>query len=49
MKNMCASAGISILFNQVRYEHPHHKIANAFLSIRYFFFCKNVRGFEQGV
>ncbi|MGM9562614.1 MAG: hypothetical protein ACI3VQ_00875, partial [Faecousia sp.] len=25
MKNMCVSAGISILFNQVRYEHPHHE------------------------
>ena len=25
MKNMCVSAGISILFNQIRYEHPHHK------------------------
>ena len=27
MKNMCVSAGISILFDQVRYEHPHQKKA----------------------
>jgi hypothetical protein len=25
MKNMCVSAGILILFNQIRYEHSHHE------------------------
>ncbi len=27
---MCVSAGISILFNQVRYEHPHQKAVSTF-------------------
>ena len=30
---MCVSAGISLLFNQVRYEHPHHEKSNCILQL----------------
>ena len=42
---MCVYAGISILFNQVRYEHPHHKKEVLFRELLFYFLscCLNLR------
>ena len=37
---MCASAGILIPFNQIRYEHPHHVVTD-FVSFVRAFLLKN--------
>ena len=42
MKNMCVSAGISMLFNQIRYEHSHHVGASSISLAPTFFKSQSV-------
>ena len=48
MKNMCVSAGNSMLFDQVRYEHPH-QISTMVFSETVVLFYLYRRGSEMNI